>query len=151
MSADVVRLDLSEGARHTLYDLLDGFIHARVWEAARSAETSTELQRAGEKAIRLGQLRDFAAEGILRGDLKAHATDLTLWLMEAEGTAEENDKLIADLEQDESPDRSATERAESIANVRRLLVTDWAHQHICSAILDALYAHPNVRAAGVTA
>ena len=53
------------------------------------------------------------------------------WLLEAEGSTEENDKTLAELE--ESDDRSP--REESIQQMRDILVMGYAHRCVCERIV----------------
>jgi hypothetical protein len=134
MTTDGITIKLGRGEHHALRQLLDRFIHESVWEAVKFARSSTELERAGQRAIRLGQLRDLAAEEVLRGDLDAHRTDLMKWLLEAEDSTEENDKTLAELE--ESDDRGP--REESIQHMRDILVQDYAHRCVCEKIVGEI-------------
>jgi hypothetical protein len=145
MTSTTLTIALCEGERHALLQLLDRFIHQRVWEAVRVARDSTALEKAGQQAIRLGQLRDLAGEEVLRGDLTAHATDLVLWLMEAQDTTAENEAMLAELEQDESGKRTAADLRASIENCRDMLVMDFAHRYVCEKIVA------RIRAAAVAA
>ena len=50
---DHVTIELTSGERQTLLHLLTEYIHPRVWEAARSARNSTDLQRAAAMTRRV--------------------------------------------------------------------------------------------------
>lgn len=137
--SDTIEIELGDAERHVFAHLLDYFIHTRVYEAVQFARTSTELEAAADRVRRLAQLKDMAWENVLpRADVAAQRADLLLWVLEAEQTAQENVKGIA--EEDEDQSRPRREREESIESLRDALVVDYAHRCVCEEIVRQLDA-----------
>ncbi len=128
--ADGIKIELTEDERETLLHLLHQFINPRVWEATRGARREA-LEHAGRRALRLAQLEDLAAEDVLRGDIEAHVTDLTVWALETADTTKEHGDVIIEIEQEDIPQ---TEREARIARMRETTAVDYAHRCVCERI-----------------
>jgi hypothetical protein len=139
-----IKIDLAEDERETLLHLLHTLINDRVWEAVRGARRE-ELERAAQRAIRLVQLEDLEAEGVLRGDLERHGTDLVIWACEADETTKEHSEQIVEAEQE---DLTYAERTARINRLRERTAVDYAHRCVCERITEAIKANRAVLARG---
>lgn len=142
---DTIQIELSNVERYVLTDLLESFIHERVTGVVESAGDSLELERAAERVKRLAEARDAAWKGTLpRATLNDHLVDFMAWLSEAEQTAEDSQKCIAEEAEDQR--RSGVERDKTIKGLRDSIVTDYAHKTVCERVVAQIQA-----AQGVTA
>jgi hypothetical protein len=88
MSTDSVAIELTLAERHTLTDLLTGYIQQRASEDAEFAQTSLDLKRAAERTRRLALLKALAEapdeEPLPIADLDALRSDLDAFYLVAQ-------------------------------------------------------------------
>jgi len=130
MSTDNPEIELDLAEQHVLTDLIDGFIHERVWEAARAARDAERLEEAAARMFRLAQLKMLAEDGhvfIAPRELGAHRADLMMWLLEAEDITDEH-------------------IANAVDDARSTILQDYAHRCLCERIVKQIDAQAAVTA-----
>jgi hypothetical protein len=140
MTTDTIRVELTLAERHTLTDLLTSYIHERIFEDVQFARYSIDLERAAARTLRLAHLKALA-EGeemtLPAAELDELRNDLMEWALETEGTVDEHDAIIAEM--DGRPG-SAEEHRESIASLRETSAVDYAHKCVCERIIGQIDA-----------
>jgi hypothetical protein len=100
MSTDSVAIELTLAERHTLTDLLTGYIQQRASEDAEFAQTSLDLKRAAERTRRLALLKALAEapdeEPLPIADLDALRSDLVLSAIDRRSARAGDDVTTAD-------------------------------------------------------
>ncbi|HEY4810336.1 MAG TPA: hypothetical protein VIH71_04685 [Solirubrobacteraceae bacterium] len=129
-----VPITLTLAERHTLSDLIEGFLHDRGWEGVRAARYSMDIEAAAAKLLRLAALKALVeGEHHLPPDIDVAAlrSELAAWWQERVATVDEHDAQIA-----ETP----AGVTDGIAELWQQSAVDYAHQRVCERIIGQIDA-----------